>query len=391
MHRKHVRTFRNNTSNKKTGGGFPLRLVCQRSAKPVIVGVQNLLEISPQMTFAMPKRKHNGPIKPSVTGGPLNESTGQRPAFPQLVSTHERDSEWQYDDDDEEAGFDNDVDEEYASDMQRDVKINAGYWHDETAGDQGRDEEYQYEVEGKEDQDEESEAEEDYEDWEVEPQTEAIAYLFSVRNEAENLPAMTYITPQPTINGIPGTIPSKPPQSSNSLPAFMQAQENPWESRFLEYYRSLRHSIASHPEPLLSQPELDVLLHINPNSRPTTSSQEDTLWRLKTLDPPSLDLLAMLDHQRIIHLLTHLRKKMSANTKREQCMWLVFLLASLGDLGVLNGNEVDLLRRIGRKCLGVRAGAEDEVVLSTIDMVVCIIRWFYEQRDLEDAFPEQTA
>ena len=338
----------------------------------------------------MPKRKRSGPIKPSVTAGPLNESTGQRSVFPQLVSTHERDSEWQYDGEDDEGGPENGV-EESADGMHREVELNERYGYDDTIGDQGRDEEYQYDVEGKDEQDEESDEEENQEDWEVEPQTEAIAYLFSVRNEAENLPTMTYITPQPTTDGLPRTAQSKAPQQSNPPSAANQARQTPWESQFLEYYRSLRHSIATHPEPQISQPELDALLHINPHNRPTTASQEDTLWRLKTLDPPSLDLLAMLDHQRIIHLLTHLRKKMSANTKREQCMWLVCLLASLGDLGVLNGDDVDLLRRIGRKCLGVREGAEDEVVLSTIDMVVTIIRWFYEQRDLEDAVPEHTA
>ena len=69
-------------------------------------------------------------------------------------------------------------------------------------------------------------------------------------------------------------------------------------------------------------------------------------------------------------------------------MWTVFLLARLGDLGVLYGEEVDLLRRIGRKCLSVRRdlqeGQDKEVVLGTVDMVVCIIREYYAQRDLEE-------
>jgi hypothetical protein len=61
------------------------------------------------------------------------------------------------------------------------------------------------------------------------------------------------------------------------------------------------------------------------------------------------------------------------------------LLAKLGDPGVLNGEEVDLLRRIGRKCLNVRPELQEEgqeVLLSTVDMIVCIIKDHYQQRDL---------
>lgn len=71
-------------------------------------------------------------------------------------------------------------------------------------------------------------------------------------------------------------------------------------------------------------------------------------------------------------------------------MWIVFLLARLGDPGVLNGEEVDLLRRVGRKCMNVRRELQEqdgegrEVVLGTTDMVVCIIREYYAQRDLEE-------
>src|SRR5437762_4570748 len=161
----------------------------------------------------------------------------------------------------------------------------------------------------------------------------------------EGLPALTYITddvhsPKKLLMEITG------PSESDNL----------WQSQFLQYYKSLRETFANTPEPNLSQGELDALLHIDPNNRPNTSNQEDRLWRLKTLDQPSVTLLSMLDHQRTIHLLTHLRKKMSTSIKVEQCMWLVFLLARLGDPGVLKGDEVDLLRKIGRKCLTVRMG-----------------------------------
>jgi Survival motor neuron (SMN) interacting protein 1 (SIP1) len=321
----------------------------------------------------MPKRKRTGPIKPSVTAGPLSDTTGQRSVFPQLVPAA-RDSEWQYDQDEETADG---VEEEYPEDVAMDG------WED-LLEEGMQDEEYEYDEGEVEEEEEEKEGED--EDWDVEPQTEAIAYLFSVRNEAEGLPALTYVpantvTDPNTANGIPAATPSKP-----SKPNPPSSERNPWEAQFLTYYTSLRESIATHTPPTLTQPELDDLLHINPSKRPTTSSEEDSLWRLKTLDPPSLTLLSMLDHQRIIHLLTHLRKKMSANVKPEQCMWLFFLLAALGDLGVLNGDEVDLLRRIGRKCLSVRGGleGEGEVVRGTIDMVVCVIREFYGQRDVEE-------
>jgi Survival motor neuron (SMN) interacting protein 1 (SIP1) len=321
----------------------------------------------------MPKRKRTGPIKPGATAGPLNDTTGQRSAFPQLAPT-ERDSEWQYDQDEETEDGVEDEDPE-------DVEMDG--WED-TVEEGIRDEEYQYDDGEEEGEEDEKEGED--EEWDVEPQSEAIAYLFSVRNEAEGLPALTYIPPNSvtntnTANGTPTATPSK-----LSKPIPPSSEGNPWETQFLTYYTSLRETIATHTPPTLTQPELDLLLHINPSNRPTTSSQEDSLWRLKTLDPPSLTLLTMLDHQRIIHLLTHLRKKMSANVRPEQCMWLLFLLAALGDLGVLNGDEVDLLRRIGRKCLSVRGGleGEGEVVRGTIDMVVCVIREFYGQRDLEE-------
>lgn len=334
----------------------------------------------------MPKRKRNGPITPGVTAGPVNESTGQRSVFPQLVSARETDFEWQYGQDPE--GLANGDDEQFLEDVDGDVDVNGEYQYDDAMGDAVRDGEYQYEEEEEENEGEEEEQTDgDDGEWDVEPQTEAIAYLFQVRTEAETLPAMTYLPPQPTSG--PDTSPSKTPQQSK-LPS---NEANLWETQFLSYYTSLRKTISTHPQPTLTQPELDTLLHINPRSRPTTSTQEDALWRLKTLDPPSLTLLAMLDHQRIIHLLTHLRKKMSANVKKEQCMWLVFLLAALGDLGVLNGDEVDLLRRIAKKCGTVRlgmGGEGDDVVLVTVKMVLCIIRRFYGQSDLEDVIPEST-
>jgi hypothetical protein len=225
-------------------------------------------------------------------------------------------------------------------------------------------------------------------EWEVEPQTEALAYLQTVRNEAELLPALRYV-PQEIhnangINGVNGINGSKnPPEAS----AVTITKTNPWKTQLLQYYTTLRTTIANSETPNFTQDELDSLLHINPSKRPTTSSEEDSLWRLKTLDTPSIALLSMLDHQRTLHLLTHLRKKMSAKVKEEQCMWLVFLLARLGDPGVLSGEEIDLLRRIGRKCMSVRKeeGGGREVVLGTIDMVVCIITDYYAQRDLAEA------
>jgi hypothetical protein len=322
----------------------------------------------------MAKRKRHEPVKSKYTAGPIDELTGQRLAFPQVVSLPERDSEWHYDEDDVEednsgvSEMEDLVEQTYSSDM-----ISNGVYMDVDGDDVVQ------EIE--EEEEEVGEMEED--EWEVEPQTEAIAYLHSVRTEAETLPALTYV-PQ---LGNGGEVQKQSPSKTNT-PA---NSDNRWQTQFLQYYNNLRETIINVPEPNLSQDELDALLHINPNNRPNTSGQEDGLWRLKTLDQPSITLLSMLDHQRTIHLLTHLRKKMSTNVKEEQCMWLVFLLARLGDPGVLNGEEVDLLRRIGRKCLTVREGLEDEknkVILSTVDMVVCIIKYYYQQKDLEETVQE---
>jgi hypothetical protein len=319
----------------------------------------------------MAKRKRYEPMKSRSTAGPIDESTGQRSVFPQVVSLSGRDSEWRYDEDDMEGDnggvseMEDLVEETHSSDML--ISFN------EVDMDYGDDA-----VEDAEDKEEEvGEIEED--DWEVEPQTEAIAYLHSVRTEAGALPAMTYVPRQANGVNVQNQSPPKTTTLANS--------DNQWQTQFLQYYNNLRGTIINAPEPNLSQDELDTLLHIDPNNRPNTSNQEDRLWRLKTLDQPSVTLLSMLDHQRTIHLLTHLRKKMSTNVKEEQCMWLVFLLARLGDPGVLSGEEMDLLRRIGRKCLTVRTGLEDvkhKVILSTVDMVVCIIKHYYQQKDLEE-------
>ena len=288
-------------------------------------------------TPTMAKRKRHEPVKPKSTAGPIDESTGQRLAFPQVVFLSERDSEWRYDEDDGEednggvSEMEDLVEETYSSDMlinSNEVEMGDG---DDVV---------------EEGEEEVSEVEED--EWEVEPQTEAIAYLHSVRTEAEGLPAMTYVPQLANGVNVQKESPTKTNASANS--------DNRWQTQFLQYYNNLRETIINAPEPNLSQDELDALLHINPNNRPNTSAQEDGLWRLKTLDQPSITLLSMLDHQRTIHLLTHLRKKMSTSVKEEQCMWLVFLLARLGDPGVLSGEEMDLLRRIGRKCLTVSTG-----------------------------------
>jgi hypothetical protein len=296
--------------------------------------------------------------------------------FPEVVAISARDSEWRYDDsDNDEAEIDEYEDEDLVGQTFTVDMLDA-------AEDGAQEEAY--------DEDEELNEEdesEDEDDWDVEPQTEAIAYLEKVRSEASGLPSLTYVPEQPSqTNGISSIPPKKEV-------IFDTESDKVWRTQFLQYYTSLRETIATTPEPILSQPDLDSLLHINPHNRPHTPHQEDRLWRLKTLDQPSVLLLSMLDHQRTIHLLTHLRKKVSAGVKEEQCMWLVFLLARLGDLGVLTGAEVDLLRRIGRKCLGIRNGVEDgtegsNVVLGTVDMVVCIIKHYYQQKDLEEAVQE---
>lgn len=319
----------------------------------------------------MAKRKRYEPVKSKSTAGPIDESTGQRLAFPQVASLSVRDSEWQYDEDDKEEdnGGVSEMEDLLEGTYNSDMFMNSN----EVDMDNGDDADERVE----EEEEEVGEMEED--EWEVEPQTEAIAYLHSVRAEAEGLPAMTYV-PQ-KVNGVDVQKQSSP---KTKTPA---DSDNLWQTQFLQYYSNLRETIINAPETNISQDELDALLHINPNNRPNTSDQEDRLWRLKTFDQPSVTLLSMLDHQRTIHLLTHLRKKMSSSVKEEQCMWLVFLLARLGDPGVLSGVEVDLLRRIGRKCLMVRTGLEDEkdkVILSTVDMVVCIIKYYYQQTDLEE-------
>ena len=322
----------------------------------------------------MPKRKRQEVVKPKFTAGPLDETTGQRSVFPEIATLSSgRDSEWQYD------GDENVSDEGYLGDEDLTLQDASVAMVTEISAlqDEGDEESREESV---------SEDEMEEEEWEVEPQTEAIAYLHSVRAEAEGLPPLVYIAHENHgVDGVSienGTI--SPVKAESSVET-----ENLWRTQFMNYYDTLRETIANAPEPNLSQDELDIMLHINPNKRPTTSNQEDGLWRLKTLDEPSVTLLSMLDHQRTIHLLMHLRKKISAKAKAEQCMWLVFLLARLGDLGVLNGDEVDLLRRIGKKCLTVRQsldGKGDKVVLGTVDMVVCIIKHYYQQKDLEEAF-----
>ena len=320
----------------------------------------------------MAKRKHHERVKPKTTAGPLNGSTGQRSVFPEVVSLSVRDSEWHYGDEEEEEELDFEGEEQAdGCDMLTsvdDVMMTDGSEILEEA------------IESLNEEDKgDEEMEED--EWEVEPQTEAIAYLHSVRNQAEALPSLTYITEQANSAAL-----SKGTRQSSVEIDPPTESENIWQTQFLQYYNTLRETFANAPEPNLSQNELDELLHIDPNNRPETSDQEDRLWRLKTLDKPSIILLSMLDYQRTIHLLTHLRKKFSASVKVEQCIWLVFLLARLGDLGVLSGEDVDLLRRIGRKCLVVRKGLErgDKVILSTVDMVVCIIKYCYQQKDLEE-------
>src|SRR5271156_1489879 len=61
----------------------------------------------------MGKRKRGGPVKPKATAGPMDESTGQRSVFPEVVAASTRDSEWRYDDsDNDEAEIDQYEDED---------------------------------------------------------------------------------------------------------------------------------------------------------------------------------------------------------------------------------------------------------------------------------------
>jgi hypothetical protein len=343
----------------------------------------------------MPKRKRSSAlnVKQSVTAGPFDEVSGQRSVFPQLVSQpSRRDTEWRYDDQEEEAEYEEEYQEEDDEEYQEE------YQDKGLVGQTFSLKELQYDVEeemhGHDDEADLLNEKDpgnisgsiDEDEWEEEPQTEVIAYLQTVRTEAEALPSLVY-DPRAR-NGVNGIGQNKATTRTPAEPTPSPEVDNPWRTQFLTFYKSMRVTLASVPEPDLSQNELDSLLHIDPNNRPQNSNQEDGLWRLKTMDKPSITLLSMLDHQRTIHLLIHLRKKMSAKIKEEQCIWFVMLLAKLGDPGVLSGEEVDLLRRVGRKCLNLKHGLQNdgqEALLSTIDMIVCIIKDFYEQRDLEDS------
>jgi len=335
----------------------------------------------------MPKRKRNNASQTKYTAGRTSENSGQRSAFPEVAPQSSiRDTEWRYDDEEvhePDGDGHNGENEPY----EEDILVGQTFSFDQLDF-------------GEEENEEVEEDEEEYSDggpgavigeveddeWDVEPQTEALAYLQTVRNEAESLPALRYVPLEvQKANGVNGVSEVNGSESPPTASATNSTRTDSWRAQFLQYYKTLRTTIADAETPNYTQDELDSLLNINPYRRPTTSSEEDSLWRLKTLDTPSVALLSMLDHQRTLHLLTHLRKKMSPKVKEEQCMWLVFLLARLGDPGVLSGEEMDLLRRIGRKCIGVRKEEGGrEVVLGTIDMVVCIITEYYAQRDLEE-------
>jgi Survival motor neuron (SMN) interacting protein 1 (SIP1) len=334
----------------------------------------------------MAKRKRVAVAKENLTAGPINETTGQRSVFPEVVDippvrNTKRDTEWQYEEEVENDNMDEEQDDDGDGLVGQTFSVGELDWsiEEEDTWEDGEEE-----TNGNEFSDGEV-----VEEWDVEPQTEALAYLSSVRTEAESLPSLTYdpqqALPFPT-NGV--VIPPKLEPPKDTAPA--NDGDGEWKTQFLEYYANLRKEISTAPAPNLPQDKLDKLLHIKPYNRPQTAAQEDSLWRNKTLDRPSLKLLSMLDHQRTIHLLSHLRKKLSANMKMEQCIWLVFLLARLGDPGVLSGEDVDLLRRIGKKCFDVRRGVgEDKArLLSMIDMTLCIIKDFYQQKDLKDTVQE---
>src|SRR5437762_9770252 len=82
----------------------------------------------------MTKRKRFEPVKSKNTGGPIDETTGQRSVFPEVVSLSGRDSEWRYDEDwgeednDGVSEMDDLVKETYSSDMlMTSVKMEMGH------------------------------------------------------------------------------------------------------------------------------------------------------------------------------------------------------------------------------------------------------------------------
>src|SRR5438105_4105382 len=135
----------------------------------------------------MPKRrKRQNANRSNYTFSPLTENSGQRSAFPEVVAqSSPRDSEWRYDDEveceDPEESMEN-LDEAYEED---DDLVGQTFSFNQL--DFGEEEE-EYEEEEEEGSSDErppraviGEVEDD--EWEVEPQTEALAYLQNVRNE----------------------------------------------------------------------------------------------------------------------------------------------------------------------------------------------------------------
>src|SRR5262245_53726044 len=123
----------------------------------------------------MAKRKRNG--RTSYSAGRVDESSGQRSAFPQLTESYPRDTEWRYD-----ASEDNDVKED------RDDDFSGQTFRLDQLDFSVGDEEQEEDVE-QADEEEDGEVVE-VDEWEVEPHAEALAYLYAVRSEADALPSL---------------------------------------------------------------------------------------------------------------------------------------------------------------------------------------------------------
>ena len=123
----------------------------------------------------------------------MDEHTGQRSVFPELVTQSKRDSEWDYDE--EEADYQDDGEYEEGNDDLAGQTFNLN----DLEFTEDMEEEDSEELH--EDESMEEDMEED--EWEIEPQTDVLAYLHSVRAEAETLPSLSYVSQEAVvINGI---------------------------------------------------------------------------------------------------------------------------------------------------------------------------------------------
>lgn len=192
--------------------------------------------------------------------------------------------------------------------------------------------------------------------------SEVIAYLLSVREEAQIGPPVVFVPNRE----------DAPEQTSLTIPVLPQQEPSNWSKKLLLEFISIKNQLRN-------------VRHVSRNSYiPGTTSE----WRKFLLEePPDIGYFYMvLDRQAVFKLIVYITRWLSVSSRPTLSQWIWKLFLRIDN--TLDANECSTIRDLGKKASKIKLrqieldNEADAISKYTVDLVLVIVGRYYGQLDL---------